>query len=32
VAYDRDATLADLDAVAHPSADWLIGKLTTPWG
>ena len=32
VAYDRDATLADLDAVAHPSADWLRSKLTTPWG
>jgi predicted phosphodiesterase len=32
VAYDRDATLADLDSVAHPSADWLRGKLTTPWG
>jgi predicted phosphodiesterase len=32
VPYDRDATLADLDAVGHPSADWLRAKLTTPWG
>jgi predicted phosphodiesterase len=32
VHYDRDATLADLDAVGHPSADWLRDKLTTPWG
>jgi hypothetical protein len=24
--------LADLAAGDHPSADWLIEKLTTPWG
>jgi predicted phosphodiesterase len=32
VPYDLDAVLADLAAGDHPSADWLIGKLTTPWG
>jgi predicted phosphodiesterase len=32
VPYDRDAVLADLAAGDHPSADWLIEKLTTPWG
>jgi predicted phosphodiesterase len=32
VPYDRDAVLADLLAVGHPSADWLRGKLTMPWG
>jgi putative phosphoesterase len=32
VPYDRAATLADLAAGDHPSADWLIEKLTTPWG
>jgi hypothetical protein len=24
--------LADLAGSDHPSADWLVGKLTTPWG
>ncbi len=32
VPYDRDAVLADLASGDHPSADWLIEKLTTPWG
>ena len=32
VPYDRDAVLADLAAGDHPSADWLIEKLTTSWG
>ena len=32
VPYDRDAVLADLAAGGHPSADWLIEKLTTSWG
>lgn len=31
VGYDRDAVLADLAASDHPSAAWLIEKLTTPW-
>ncbi len=31
VPYDRASVLADLAAGDHPSADWLIGKLTTPW-
>jgi putative phosphoesterase len=30
--YDRDAVLADLRSGDHPSADWLVEKLTTPWG
>ncbi len=30
--YGRDAVLADLRAGDHPSADWLVEKLTTPWG
>jgi predicted phosphodiesterase len=30
--YDRDAVLADLRSGDHPSADWLVGKLTVPWG
>jgi len=32
VPYDRDAVLADLAAGDHPSAEWLIDKLTSPWG
>ena len=32
VPYDRDAVLADLAASDHPSAEWLIEKLTTTWG
>ena len=32
VPYDRDAVLADLASGDHPSADWLVEKLTTPWG
>jgi predicted phosphodiesterase len=32
VPYDRAATLADLAAGDHPSADWLVEKLTIPWG
>jgi putative phosphoesterase len=32
VPYDRDAVLADLAVVSHPSANWLHEKLTTPWG
>ena len=32
VPYDRDAVLADLASADHPSADWLVAKLTTPWG
>ncbi|MEO6512418.1 MAG: metallophosphoesterase family protein [Nocardioides sp.] len=31
-AYDRDSVLADLRSGDHPSADWLVEKLTTPWG
>ena len=27
-----EAVLADAATSDHPSADWLIGKLTTPWG
>jgi predicted phosphodiesterase len=32
VPYDRDTVLADLTSGDHPSADWLVEKLTTPWG
>jgi putative phosphoesterase len=32
VRYDRDPVLADLRSGDHPSADWLVEKLTTPWG
>jgi predicted phosphodiesterase len=32
VPYDRDAVLVDLTSGDHPSADWLVEKLTTPWG
>ena len=32
VPYDRHVVLADLASSDHPSADWIVEKLTTPWG